>query len=409
MSLDDFAFDLRTAIVLGALTTELIAGLLLLSWRSLPRAVHPSLRWWLAGLLLHPLGLLLVALRGLAPNWLSVWTANTALALSLACMAIALRNFYQLPERRGRLYLICGLVALLSVWFELVQPAVSIRVVAISVLLAVLLGSSAHAVFRRGGPAGLIPRLTGALFAFAAAVMLVRSMVHAYWPVDDAGLLAASPFNLLCVGTLVLMPILVTVGFLLMCSERSQELLESAAQVDYLTGIYNRRAIEELSVRAIAAARRHGTPLAVMSIDIDHFKRINDDLGHHAGDRALVEAVDRIRKGIRTEDLFGRHGGEEFVVVFPATDGASALALAERVRLAFDGRAIVLAEGSVEVTVSIGVAELGPRDVDFSNLLRRADRAMYAAKNSGRNRILLSEVETNSVRQDDRATGVASA
>src|SRR5690606_18739969 len=104
------------------------------------------------------------------------------------------------------------------------------------------------------------------------------------------------------------LPVVATVGFLLLCTERSQSELERAARMDYLTDVYNRRAIEELGTRAIAGARRHGMPLAVQVVDIDHFKRINDDLGHAAGDQALVHAVARIRECLRAEDLLGRLG-----------------------------------------------------------------------------------------------------
>jgi len=184
------------------------------------------------------------------------------------------------------------------------------------------------------------------------------------------------------------------VGFLLMCTERSQVELERVARLDYLTGICNRRAIEDLGQRAIAASRRHGTTLAMMIIDIDHFKRINDDHGHSCGDQALVEAVGRIRAGLRADDLVGRLGGEEFVAVMPNTDAASALAAAERVRTAFNDRGMAIDRQRLQVTVSVGVALLMPEDGRFSHLLRRADRAMYAAKAAGRNRVMFDATHT---------------
>jgi diguanylate cyclase (GGDEF)-like protein len=389
----DWVFDLRTAILLGALVTEAIAALLLLCWRSLPRAVHPSLRWWLGGLLLHPMGFLLVSLRGVAPPWLSVWLANTALAMALTCMAIALRCFYGLPERRLRLYVTTVLVAVFSVWYELVQPNLQWRVVSVSILLAVLIGSCARAVFRRGGPVGRVPRVTGALFAFATLVMLARAALYSLSPLNEAGLVAATPFNLLAVGSLVLVPILATISFLLMCSERSQEELERTSRLDYLTGIFNRRAIEDLASRAISAARRHGLPLAMLILDVDHFKRINDEHGHEAGDHALIETVCRLRQSMRAEDLIGRQGGEEFVVVMPDVDMIAAHAAAERLRCAFADAPMQLrgcaTAPELSVTVSVGVAVLEPGDLQFSQLLRRADRAMYAAKAAGRNRVVL--------------------
>ena len=181
------------------------------------------------------------------------------------------------------------------------------------------------------------------------------------------------------------LPVVGTLGFLLMCTERSQRELERAARVDFLTGCYNRRAIEELATRAIAGARRHGMPLAVLVLDIDHFKRINDELGHAVGDAALVESVARIRESLRAEDVLGRLGGEEFIVLMPNTDMASAVSAGERIRLGFCSLPLVMDGHRRAVTLSIGVATLSPADRQFSQLLQRGDRAMYAAKSAGRN------------------------
>jgi diguanylate cyclase (GGDEF)-like protein len=189
-----------------------------------------------------------------------------------------------------------------------------------------------------------------------------------------------------------LLPVVSTIGFLLMCTEFSQQELTKAARLDYLTGICNRRAIEDLAGRSIAAARRHGMPLAMMIIDVDHFKRINDEYGHEGGDNALIETVRRIRESLRTEDLVGRLGGEEFVAVMPSTDGQSALAAAERIRSSFSDATMRIGSSDITITVSVGVAVLDAQDQQYSHLLRRADRAMYAAKTAGRNKVMLDGV-----------------
>ena len=163
----DWVFDLRTAIVLGALVTWLTGGLLLLSWTSLPRAVRPSLRWWLAGLVLHPAGFLLVSLRPVLPASLGVVLANALLAVAFACMVIALRSFYGLPQRRARLYGLAAAMALVSLGFTWLLPNLQARQSVEALLLALLLAHSASAVFRSDGPPGLVARLTGGLFALA--------------------------------------------------------------------------------------------------------------------------------------------------------------------------------------------------------------------------------------------------
>ncbi len=389
----EWVFDLRSAIVYGAVVTLLVGGLLLLSWRSLPRGVRPALRWWLASLGLHALGAALLATRGLAPPWLGVVLANSILGLALACMAIALRAFYGMPQRRLAHLGLALLIAAAALWFIEGRPDVHARILSLAFLLSLPMASAARAVFRRGGPKGEVARFTGIAFAFGAAVLLTRMASEWLWPAGNFVLLAPTAMNIACVGTLLALPALATVGFLLMCTEHSQAELERSARLDYLTGIFNRRAIEELASAAISSARRHSTPLAILLLDVDHFKRVNDDHGHEAGDQALVEAVRRMRAVLRAEDLVGRQGGEEFVVVMPDVGLASAHAAAERLRRAFAGDAMRICAGACDieafVTVSIGVAALRPGDAFWSQLLRRADRAMYAAKAAGRNKVVV--------------------
>lgn len=394
-----WSVDLRTAILFGALLTWLTDVLLILSWNSLPRAMRPSLRWWLFGMALHPVGFVLIGLRDNLPVFLSLVAANVILAVAISCMAIALRIFYGLPERQTWLVSLPVAVGLLCLWFTYLEPSLHWRVVWTSLLMGVLIASCARAVFRRDGPAGTVARLTGSLFGVAGALMLARAVHEAWVPASTVDLLRSGPFDLACLGILVLMPVLATVGFLLMCTERSQQELERTARIDYLTGIFNRRAIEDLAGRSISASRRHGIPMAIMLVDIDRFKRINDDFGHEAGDQALIEAVRRMREVMRSEDLVGRQGGEEFVAVMPDIDLGSAHAAAERLRRNFADRPMTISrpmtitsEGrqiEVPVTVSIGVAALAPSDRQYSHLLRRADRAMYSAKAAGRNRVML--------------------
>jgi diguanylate cyclase (GGDEF)-like protein len=204
-----------------------------------------------------------------------------------------------------------------------------------------------------------------------------------------ASAFVATPLQVAAYAAGGLLPMVSTIGFLLMCTEFNQQELAKAASVDYLTGICNRRAIEDLATRAIHAARRHGIPLAMMIVDVDHFKRINDEFGHQGGDAALVETVRRIRDSLRAEDLVGRLGGEEFVAVMPNTDPQSALAAAERMRSAFADRPMRIGDGDITITVSIGVVVLDAHDQQYTHLLRRADRAMYAAKAAGRNKVML--------------------
>jgi two-component system cell cycle response regulator len=152
-----------------------------------------------------------------------------------------------------------------------------------------------------------------------------------------------------------------------------------------LTGLSNRHHLEEHLAAAVSASRRHGHPLSVLFIDIDNFKHINDAFGYEAGDEVLRAVADRLRQTIRTEDLVGRWGGEEFVVVLPATDLVGGVASAERLRDAIDGELIAVAGVEVHVTVSVGCASEG---CDPADLIRHASRALHQAKLAGRNRVV---------------------
>jgi len=373
-----------------ALLTLLVDGMLLLLYRSLPADYRPSLRWWLAGAVLGPIGFLILVLGDASAVPRDVVLAHVVSAAALACSAVALRMFHSAPQRRGQLLAAVFLVALDSVYWTFLEPSVHWRTVTLAVLYAFLMGSNARAIFRHGGPSGAIPSATGAVFAIGAALMASRCLMALFsLQPAQAMVFPTAPAAVLPFGLFGVLPLLSTVGFLLMCTERSQAELERAAHMDYLTGICNRRAIEDLARRAIAAARRHGMPMAIAIVDVDHFKRINDQHGHECGDQALVEAVRRLRESLRAEDLVGRLGGEEFVAVMPNTDGVAALAAAERVRAAFAETPMKIGGHEIAVTITAGVAVLTAEDQQFSHLLRRADRAMYAGKNAGRNQVML--------------------
>ncbi len=165
----------------------------------------------------------------------------------------------------------------------------------------------------------------------------------------------------------------------------------NAAAVDELTGLFGRRYLTAHLARQVAACAADRRALAVVMIDIDHFKSINDRFGHLAGDRILATAARRLESALRVSDLAARFGGEEFVAVLPATDQTTAEAVAERLRQAVGGTPIPsgLLDDTVTVTLSAGVATYRPGD-SVETLIERADEAAYAAKRAGRNRVIVA-------------------
>lgn len=167
--------------------------------------------------------------------------------------------------------------------------------------------------------------------------------------------------------------------------------LREVALMDSLTGIPNRGYAMERLDHDWAAARRQQSPLACIMVDIDHFKRINDEHGHAAGDTVLKQAAQIMRQSARAQDVVCRIGGEEFLVICPASDTVAAYLCAERLRTALAGARFEVGQQRIPVTISLGVAALNARMSDVAMLMREADRALYLAKEGGRNRCVVAE------------------
>ena len=183
--------------------------------------------------------------------------------------------------------------------------------------------------------------------------------------------------------------ILGSMGLILMTKERADERNRQLAMHDELTGLPNRRACLDGLGRMLAQTQRNATPLTLMMIDIDHFKAINDNYGHQSGDAVLRTMSNCISDRLRMQDLAGRIGGEEFLVILPDTDLQGAKALAEHLRQSVEAADFVTDKGQpLQVTVSIGLHSLRTEsDSTINSLISNADQAMYRAKQMGRNRV----------------------
>ena len=157
--------------------------------------------------------------------------------------------------------------------------------------------------------------------------------------------------------------------------------------LDGLTGVHNKRYFLEFMERELARARRHASSLSLMMFDIDHFKKVNDSAGHQAGDAVLRGVARVLAAEARATDLAARYGGEEMALVLPETDAGGASAIAERLRAAVEGTAHATEHGTLRVTVSVGVATWPGGGQTPDELLTTADRALYRAKQTGRNRV----------------------
>lgn len=235
---------------------------------------------------------------------------------------------------------------------------------------------------------------TIALAAFAqssVSFLLARAWDHQWWL---GHLIFAGGFFVLSYG--VLQAFHTTRAFSTVYSlEEMMRQLEGAnnqlalqAATDPLTGVANRRHFVERFGEELARRQRAGTPLSLLAVDIDHFKRVNDSYGHAVGDATLIAFTARVREQLRAADLVGRIGGEEFSVLLPDVGRDQASKAAERIRAAMANQPVVVGAVSLVVTVSVGVAEFGPDGETIESLMRVADERLYRAKAEGRNRVV---------------------
>lgn len=190
--------------------------------------------------------------------------------------------------------------------------------------------------------------------------------------------------------------------------------LEHETFTDPLTGIYNRRFMELRLREEVSKSRRYDSELAILLLDLDHFKRVNDEHGHQAGDRLLIEVCNLINRELRDSDILSRFGGEEFLVIAPSTDAVNALVFAERLRASIEAHRFVPEpdsppEHEIQITVSIGIASYGEPAADEESLVRVADENLYQAKRGGRNRVVADAVIASSIGEHTGSAGMHSA
>lgn len=371
--------DIRTTLVLLLLSAVLMAVVLSLG----PRNQRPEgLGKWVAGLGLVALGWLLIALRGVAPPLITVALADAALLGGLCLQIAALMEFAQRKPPRA-LALPPALLFLLLL--PLLEDFAAYTLLASAALAPPLLVLGAQAWrLGRGGS-----RWPMALFYLLGSGLLLLRAADIWLGTDDRDeIFDAAVLDSVTFVTHFAMTITGSFGFLEMRRQRAEAAIRHLAMFDGLTDLLNHRAFVELAQRELELARRSRAPFAVLMIDIDRFKGVNDTYGHIAGDRVLAAVAAAARAALRVGDLLGRYGGEEFAAVIPGATSADALAAAERVRAAVER--LRIAGIPTPVTVSVGAAVCTePETETIDAVIGRADEALYAAKDRGRNRVEL--------------------
>lgn len=366
--------------MISALVGVMLAGMQMLAGWRLQAA--PLVYWSLATLALTG-ACLFFAVRGdigLAP---SVLVGNGLLLVGMGLVFSGIRAFDRQPPRLGAVAGIAaaGIVALaVSLSFGDNAPN---RVTIVSVLVATWAATSGAALLERSGSGPLLSRFASAMILFAvAAAFTARGVGAQFGYITAAGPLNSPAELAVAVASLVLV-IAWSFGSLFM-------VLERLASVDDLTGLFNRRATLQQARELLNAAKARRQPLSVLLADLDHFKSVNDRFGHEVGDIVLQHIAFVMRATVRSCDVVGRHGGEEFCIVLPGTAEREALAVAERLRMLAQEELTRVDGFDTGVTLTVGMASFAPERPglhEIKELIAASDAALYRAKAQGRNRV----------------------
>jgi diguanylate cyclase (GGDEF)-like protein len=391
--LSSFSLDPRTAILIATVMMLLNGGVLGFMHRELAEDVRPSAFSWRVGTLLQAAACVLLAVQTSLPLAFVLPLANSFLLLGLLGNLRAVCQFCD--QHLSWVFLLPVVIAIAGVyWFTAHSPNLGARVVIVSFAMAILLfaGTWRLQIFSRH-EASVSLIVLALIFLLVGLFMLFRAMYFLFVPSHEATMFeSASLLNTMTPLVVATLPVIGTTAYLLMCSHRIRKRWELAASTDYLTGLANRRTIALAGERAFHSAQRHGQALSVAVIDVDYFKSVNDRFGHDSGDLALKHIAAMLEKAGRKTDLLGRHGGEEFVVLLDQADQEQSVAVAERLRSGVEDAALKLEGHPITMTVSIGLATFQGTDRSFNDLLRRADKALYAAKAKGRNRVEIADI-----------------
>jgi diguanylate cyclase (GGDEF)-like protein len=388
--------DVNTLFMVTIYVEAILGLLLLFAWAQNTQIY--AVAWWGFAHLIRAGSIVLFGMYGTVPDLITIDLANALLFTAFAVTWIGARVFDGRPVEP--VYLVTGAVIWLLVCrLPVLTDAVDTRALIASGIITAYTWLTAYE-FWRGRAEQLVSRWPAIFMLFAhGALFLLRTPLVTLLPWSPTNMYGSVWLTVLSFEALLFT---ISIAFILlaMAKERTELRHRTAAMVDPLTGIANRRAFLH---EAGQMAKRHAAnpkPTAVLLIDLDHFKTINDRFGHALGDRVLEMFTDCARQSIRKTDLIGRLGGEEFAAVLYDTTSDRAFAVAERMREGFARTAHDVGGRPVAATASIGLVHCEDVVLDIPELLAQADEALYFAKENGRNRVEVASLDMILLRRD---------
>lgn len=378
-------------ILFAAVTFSILANgaVLTVIYGDLSGRLRAAARDWQIGTVMLAVGCASFILSGYTPRTLMLMAANGAIMFGLTFYLCALERFYDRP-RCGWQFLPALAGTLAVFWFSEIYPHFGVRMLLVSSVQFYIIVSCLVVLLNNGrDDTSNSRKMLMALLALAISYGTVRAIyyISVHFGQDIAIENHEDWINLLAPFVLSLLPVTGTTAFVLMCTDNLRRQLEKAAATDYLTSLPNRRALVDSGKEAFEEARGDGSGLGVAILDVDHFKVINDSYGHDIGDKTLMHLAQLLSGEARRRDMIARCGGEEFVVLLRGADARGALSFIERLRNTVENEPYRDGANIMPLTISAGLSMYRPEDVEFDDILRRADNGLYLAKSGGRNRV----------------------
>ena len=379
-------FDLTTVIFMSMLLTFMLSMLLAIT-RSYHKEIHGP-GYWAVGNLVVGLGMVLILIQLRSPKIIFL-PGMAIIGAGLSLYINGIQAFIgKIPNHRIPVIVLILLI-IIDIYFMVYQRDMRSAVVAGALIFAGVYLICARLTFsQERGFLGNLFWITSSLFMLLGLLMLGRAILA--FGADNAVYenFEAWPVNAYAFMIGAVSQFFVSSLFVIMLSYKINENLVAIATIDGLTGVLNRRGLEDAAQKMQGICKRINLSMAVLMIDVDHFKKVNDQHGHLYGDGVLRDLTQVISDILRSGDVFGRYGGEEFCVFLPNTNEQEASRLAERIRAGVEFALSSVNQKTVNVTISIGVADSVTAGYDFLGLVAAADKALFAAKNKGRNRVV---------------------
>ncbi|RAS26430.1 GGDEF domain-containing protein [Paraburkholderia bryophila] len=384
-------------------TAALMSLVLLVLLGSLLRSGMPGVREWFAANLGIVVALPLILMRGSIPEFLSVVIANLVMALSAVTYYAGCAQFLGRPARWPLLSASLAPLGIALIYWRYVVDSIPVRVLATTLFTAAVCLATAYLVvrYRPRGRSAYPYWVTAAMALLFALCQLARGVYFMTLNgVSNPVMFASTGSVILLVAATAIMPTL-SMSAMMMVHNVLLADARDAANRDFLTGALSRKGFEAIARTRLEEADRHGLPVSLLIVDLDHFKSINDTFGHAGGDTVLREFVRVAHLQLRRSDALGRLGGEEFAVLLPATQPDDALRFAERLRQAVAAQPVTTVGGPCAYSISGGLAGWMPGET-LDRLSARSDLALYDAKRAGRDRICVHQPGTHAAGKPSR-------